>query len=147
MRPEGYGMLCAIIPMRRALPFCLALILQVACIPSTMGSKVSDSDWQSGVVKRISTNHVLKTSGHYGEKPPKHGVFFTYYFIEANNYLFEAEEIQTKPSKTTTLTVDEPVKFIVNGTEFSVKDKKGKQHKFRLLNSIPESSSQPAAPK
>jgi hypothetical protein len=112
-----------------------------------MGSKISDSDWQSGVVKRISTNHVLKTSGHYGEKPPKHGVFFTYYFIEANNYLFEAEEIQTKPSKTTTLTVDEPVKFIVNGTEFSVKDKKGKQHKFRLLNSIPESSSQPAAPK
>ncbi len=132
------------IPMKRTL---FSLILVLVWVPALMAGKISDSTWQSGIVKRISTNHLLKSSGHFGQKPPKHGVFLTYYYVEANNYLYEAEEIQTKPGKNPTFAVDQPVKFVINGTEFLVKDEKGKQHRFRLLNSIPEGVSQAAGPK
>jgi hypothetical protein len=111
-----------------------------------MAAKTSDSEWQSGVVKRISTNHVAKSSGHLGQKPPKHGVFLTYYFVQTNDHLYEAQEIQTKPAKAATLAVDQEVKFIIDGTNFIVKDQKGKRHKFHLLNSISEPPSQAAAP-
>jgi endonuclease YncB( thermonuclease family) len=122
------------------------LIVASLCLPALTFGKMSDSDWQSGVVKRISTNHVSKSSGHFGQKPPKHGVFLTYYFVQTNDHLYEAEEIQTKPTKAATLAVDQHVKFVINGTTFVVKDQKGKQHKFRLLNSIQEPVSQAAAP-
>jgi hypothetical protein len=130
-------------------PMKLAPVLLIATclyLPAFMAAKTSDSDWQSGVVKRISTNHVSKSSGHFGQKPPKHGVFLTYYFVQTSDHLYEAEEIQTKPNKAVTLAVDEQVKFVIEGTTFVVKDQKGKKHKFRLLNSIQEPVSQATAP-
>ena len=110
--------------------FVLALISAQAKIPS--------SAWKTGVLKRATKDHLVKESGQLGKKPPKHGIYISYYYIESENSLYEGDDVRLKNNeKGFPVTVDAPVKFFVNGNDMYVRDDKGKEHKLRLVNVLP----------
>jgi hypothetical protein len=101
-------------------------------------AKISNSDWKSGVLKRVAKDHLTGESGQLGKKPPKHGVYINYYFVESENYLYEGDDVKLKASeKGFPVSVNSQVKFFLNGNDMYIKDDRGKQHKLRLVNVLP----------
>ena len=105
-------------------------------------AKKSNSDWKDGVLKRVTKDHLTGESGQLGKKPPKHGVYISYYFVEADNQLYEGDDVRLKNNeKGFPVSVNGPVKFYVSGTDMYLRDDKGKQHKLRLVNVLPTNAS------
>ena len=114
----------------------LAFLIAMTCVASQ--AKIHNSDWKSGVLKRITREHLTQESGQLGKKPPKHGVFLTYYFVEAENSLYEGDDVTLKRNeKGFPVSVNSPVQFFVTGTEMYLRDEKGKSHRLRLVNVLP----------
>ena len=101
-------------------------------------AKISNSAWKGGVLKRVTKEHIARQSGELGKKPPKHGVYISYYFIEADNSLYEGDDVKLKNNeKGFPVSVDAPVKFFLAGSDMYVQDDRGKAHKLRLVNVLP----------
>jgi len=101
-------------------------------------AKTSSSDWKSGVLKRVTKEHLSRDSSQLGKKPPKHGVYINYYFVEADNSLYEGDDVKLKQNeKGFPVSVSTPVKFFVSGTDMFLQDDRGKKHKLRLVNVLP----------
>ena len=76
-------------------------------------------DWQSGDVAALD---VIRTP--VGKK-----IMYRYsYTVHANGYSYSFDEV-----KKLTLTVNGPVRFVVNGDKLRVVDEKGKEHKETVL--------------
>lgn len=122
-------MLKCTFPMKKI----LVLLLVFASICAQ--AKISNSDWKSGVLKRVSKDHLTGESGQLGKKPPRHGVYINYYFVESENFLYEGDDVKLKQSeKGFPVSVNSQVKFFLNGNDMYLKDDRGKQHKLRLVN-------------
>jgi hypothetical protein len=120
--------------MKRVALFVLILIL--ASVASQ--AKIHSSDWKSGVLKRVAKEHLTQQSGQLGKKPPKHGVFISYYFVEADNSLYEGDDVTLKKNeKGFPVSVNSPVQFFVAGTQMYLRDNRGKSHRLRLVNVLP----------
>lgn len=116
----------------------LALVL----VSISAEAKIPSSAWKSGVLRRTSKEHLVKESGQLGKKPPKHGIYISYYYIESENSLYEGDDVALKNNeKGFPVTVDAPVKFFVNGNDLYIRDDKGKEHKLRLVNVLPSGAS------
>lgn len=101
-------------------------------------AKIPSSAWKTGVLKRTTKDHLVKESGQLGKKPPKHGVYISYYYIESENSLYEGDDVKLKNNeKGFPISVDAPVKFFIDGNDMYIRDDKGKQHKLRLVNVLP----------
>jgi hypothetical protein len=101
-------------------------------------AKIPNSSWKTGVLKKVTRDHIARESGELGKKPPKHGVYINYYFIEADSSLYEADDVRLKENeKGFPVSVEGPVKFFPSGNDMYVLDSRGKQHKLRLLNILP----------
>lgn len=118
---------------------CFALILFASSI--CLAARIPDSAWKTGVLKRVSTDHLAQESGQLGKRPPKHGFYISYYFIEADNHLYEGDDVRLKrEEKGFPVTIEQPVKFAISGSDLYIQDSSGKQHKLRLVNSIATAS-------
>ena len=116
--------------------------LALALVPLSVEAKIPSSAWKSGVLKRTSKDHLVKESGQLGKKPPKHGIYISYYYIESENSLYEGDDVALKNNeKGFPVTVEAPVKFFVNGNALYLRDDKGKEHKLRLVNVLPTGAS------
>jgi hypothetical protein len=126
----------------------LALFLLLVCPLMLFGRKRAEgAQWQDGILKRTSNDRLERSSGHTGIKGKKR-VFITYYFIEAGDSLYEAEDVETKDKKLDLPSAGEAhVSFLVSNSDFFLKDAKGKEHKLHLLNKVPVASAQAATPK
>lgn len=103
-------------------------------------AKIPTSAWKSGVLKRVSKEHVGRQSGELGKKPPKHGVYISYYFIQADKSLYEGDDVKLKNNeKGFPISVNEPVKFFLDANDLYLQDDKGRAHKLRLVNVLPTS--------
>lgn len=101
-------------------------------------AKIANSAWKSGVLKRVSQEHIARQSAELGKKPPKHGVYICYYFIEAGKSLYEGDDVKLKKSeKGFPISVNAPVKFFLNANDLYIQDDKGKPHKLHLVNVLP----------
>ena len=101
-------------------------------------AKIPHSAWKSGVLKRVSQEHVARQSGELGKKPPKHGVYISYYFIEGDKSLYEGDDVKLKNNeKGFPISVNAPVKFFLDANDLYIQDDKGKTHKLRLVNVLP----------
>jgi|SRR5690348_6874155 len=108
----------------------LASVVAEATIPNAA--------WKSGALKRVSKEHIARQSGELGKKPPKHGVFISYYFIEADKSLYEGDDVELKDNeKGFPISVNAPVKFFRNINDLYIQDDKGKTHKLHLVNVLP----------
>lgn len=122
--------------------FVASLILVLASISAQ--AKIPSSAWKTGVLKRTTRDHLVKESGQLGKKPPKHGIYISYYYIEAENSLYEGDDVTLKNNeKGFPVSVDAPVKFFVNGNDMYIRDDKGKEHKLRLVNVLPTGANTP----
>lgn len=122
-------------------PICVVLLV-LASISTE--AKIPSSAWKSGVLKRMTKDHLVKESGQLGKKPPKHGIYISYYYIESESSLYEGDDVALKNNeKGFPVTVDAPVKFFVNGSDMYIRDDKGKEHKLRLVNVLPTHRSAP----
>jgi hypothetical protein len=120
--------------MKRVSLILLTLIL--ASVASE--ARIRNSDWKSGVLKRVAKEHLTQESGQLGKKPPKHGVFISYYFVEADNSLYEGDDVTLKKNeKGFPVSVNSPIQFFVAGTQMYLRDDKGKTHRLRLVNVLP----------
>ena len=120
--------------------FILLLVLASICAEA----KVPSSAWKGGVLKRVTKEHIAKQSGELGKKPPRHGVYISYYFIEADNSLYEGDDVKLKNNeKGFPVSVDAPVKFFLSGSDMYVQDDRGKAHKLRLVNVLTTQTSAP----
>src|SRR5215469_15443026 len=118
--------------------------LALALVSISAEAKIPSSAWKSGVLRRTTKDHLVKESGQLGKKPPKHGIYISYYYIEAENSLYEGDDVALKNNeKGFPITVDAPVKFFVDGNDLYLRDDKGKEHKLRLVNVLPTGSSAP----
>ena len=107
-------------------------------------AKISNSDWKTGTLKRVSKDHLTGESGQFGKKPPKHGVYVNYYFVESENYLYEGDDVKLKQSeKGFPVSVNSEVKFFLDGNDMYLKDDRGKKHKLRLVNVLPTKAPAP----
>ena len=123
-----------------------ALIVLCGLAAISAEAKIPNSAWKGGVLKRVTKEHIVRQSGELGKKPPKHGVYISYYFIEADNSLYEGDDIKLKNSeKGFPVSVDAPVKFFLTGNDIYVQDDTGKAHKLRLVNVLPTEIHQPDA--
>lgn len=114
----------------------IVVILVLASVCSE--AKIHSSDWKSGVLKRITKEHLTEESGQLGKKPPKHGVFISYYFVEADNSLYEGDDVTLKQNeKGFPVSLNSPVQFVVTGNLMYLRDEKGKSHRLRLVNILP----------
>ena len=101
-------------------------------------AKIPNSAWKSGVLKRVSKEHVARQSGELGKKPPRHGVYISYYFIQADKSLYEGDDVKLKNNeKGFPISVNAPVKFFLDANDLYLQDDKGKAHKLRLVNVLP----------
>lgn len=101
-------------------------------------AKSAKSEWKDGVLKRVSQEHIGRQSAELGKKPPKHGVYISYYFIEADKSLYEGDDVKLKRSeKGFPISVNAPVKFFLEANDLYIRDDKGKSHKLRLVNVLP----------
>ena len=101
-------------------------------------AKIPNSAWKSGVLKRVSREHIGRQSGELGKKPPKHGVYISYYFIEGDKSLYEGDDVELKNNeKGFPISVNAPVKFFLDANDLYIQDDKGKAHKLRLVNMLP----------
>ena len=101
-------------------------------------AKIPNSAWKSGVLKRVSKEHVARQSGELGKKPPRHGVYISYYFIQADKSLYEGDDVKLKNNeKGFPISVNAPVKFFLDANYLYLQDDKGKAHKLRLVNVLP----------
>jgi hypothetical protein len=101
-------------------------------------AKIPNSAWKSGVLKRVSTEHVGRKSGELGKKPPKHGVYISYYFIQGDKSLYEGDDVKLKNNeKGFPISVNAPVKFFLDDNDLYIQDDNGKAHKLRLVNVLP----------
>ena len=111
-------------------------ILILACVAAQ--AKIHNSDWKSGVLKRIAKEHLTGESGQLGKRPPKHGVFLTYYFVESEGSLYEGDDVTLKKNERGfPVSVNSSVQFLVTGAEMYLRDDKGKSHRLRLVNVLP----------
>jgi len=118
--------------------------LALALVSISLEAKIPSSAWKSGVLKRTTKDHLVKESGQLGKKPPKHGIYISYYYIESENSLYEGDDVSLKNNeKGFPITVDAPVKFFVNANDLYIRDDKGKEHKLRLVNVLPTGASTP----
>lgn len=109
-------------------------------------AKIPNSAWKSGVLKRVTREHIVRQSGELGKKPPKHGVYISYYFIEADKSLYEGNDVKMKNNeKGFPISENEPVKFFLDANDLYIQDDKGKAHKLHLVNvlSTETSAAQP----
>lgn len=101
-------------------------------------AKIPNSAWKSGVLKRVSKEHVARQSGELGKKPPRHGVYISYYFIQADKSLYEGDDVKLKNNeKGFPISVNAPVKLFLDANYLYLQDDKGKAHKLRLVNVLP----------
>lgn len=101
-------------------------------------AKIPNSAWKSGILKRVSKEHIGRQSGELGKKPPRHGVYISYYFIQADKSLYEGDDVKLKNNeKGFPISVNGPVKFFLDANDLYLKDDKGKAHKLRLVNVLP----------
>lgn len=101
-------------------------------------AKIPNSAWKSGVLKRVSKEHVARQSGELGKKPPRHGVYISYYFIQADKSLYEGDDVELKNNeKGFPISLNAPVKFFMDANNLYLQDDKGKAHKLRLVNVLP----------
>ena len=123
-------------------PFFFALFIILASL--SIQAKTSGSVWKSGVLKRITKEHLTRESNQLGKKPPKHGVYISYYFIEADNSLYEGDDVKLKENeKGFPISVNEGVKFFISGPDMYVQDDRGKKHRLRLVNVLPTETKPP----
>ena len=115
-----------------------ALIFLVILASLMAQAKTRNSTWRDGVLKRVTKDHLTGESNQLGKKPPKHGLFLTYYFVEADNNLYEGDDVTLKQNeKGFPVSLNSQVKFLVAGNEMYLRDDRGKSHKLRLVNVIP----------
>lgn len=118
--------------------FFISLVILVSL---SVQAKISNSDWKTGTLKRVSKDHLTGESGQLGKKPPKHGVYVNYYFVESENYLYEGDDVKLKQSeKGFPVSVNSQVKFFLDGNDMYLQDDRGKKHKLRLVNVLPTNS-------
>jgi hypothetical protein len=107
----------------------------------SLQAKISSSDWKTGTLKRVTKDHLTGESGQLGKKPPKHGVYVNYYFVESENYLYEGDDVKLKQSeKGFPVSVNSQVKFFLDGNDMYLQDDRGRKHKLRLVNVLPTNS-------
>lgn len=107
-------------------------------------AKIPNSAWKSGVLKRVTKEHIARQSGELGKKPPKHGVYISYYFIEADKSLYEGDDVKMKNNeKGFPISENAPVKFFLDANDLYIQDNKGKAHKLHLVNVLPTETSPP----
>jgi hypothetical protein len=118
-------------------------IVVLAIVSVSAPAKTPSSVWKSGVLKRVTKEHLSRESSQLGKKPPKHGVYINYYFIEADNSLYEGDDVKLKQNeKGFPVSVNSPVKFFVSGSDMYVQDDRGKKHRLRLVNVLPTDATQ-----
>jgi hypothetical protein len=114
---------------------CISLLVLTSAVAE---AKIPNSAWQSGILKRVSKEHIARQSGELGKKPPKHGVYISYYFIQGDRSLYEGDDVKLKKKeKGFPISVNAPVKFFLDDNDLYVQDDKGKAHKLRLVNVLP----------
>lgn len=114
---------------------CISLLVLASAMAE---AKIPNSAWKSGVLTRVSKEHVARQSGELGKKPPKHGVYIRYYFIQADKSLYEGDDVKLKNNeKGFPISVNAPVKFFLDANDLYIQDNKGKAHKLRLVNVLP----------
>jgi hypothetical protein len=114
------------------------LAFSVLFATTAVEARIPSSAWKSGILKRVTKEHLTGESGQLGKKPPKHGIYISYYFVESENHLYEGDDVKLKHNeKGFPVAVDGPVQFFVNGTDMFLRDQKGKQHRLRLVNVLP----------
>lgn len=122
--------------------FAIALVLSSI----SADAKTPASVWKEGVLKRVTKEHLTRESSQLGKKPPRHGVYINYYFVEADNSLYEGDDVKLKQNeKGFPVSVNESVKFFVSGTDMYLQDDRGKKHKLRLVNVLPTDAKQAPA--
>jgi hypothetical protein len=121
-----------------------AFIFLLVLASMSAEAKIPSSAWKGGVLKRVTKEHIGRQSGELGKKPPKHGLYISYYFIEADNSLYEGDDVKLKENeKGFPVSVDAPVKFFLDGKDMYVQDDRGKAHKLRLVNVLSTGASAP----
>ena len=115
------------------------IVISLLVLTSALAeAKIPNSAWKSGVLKRVSKEHVARRSGELGKKPPKHGVYISYYFIQSDKSLYEGDDVRLKNNeKGFPISVKAPVKFFLDANDLYIQDDKGKAHKLRLVNVLP----------
>lgn len=122
----------------------ISVLLLFVFVSLSIQAKTPSSVWKSGVLKRITKEHLTRESSQLGKKPPKHGVYISYYFIEADNSLYEGDDVKLKENeKGFPISANEPVKFFISGPDMYVQDDRGKKHRLRLVNVLPTETKQP----
>ncbi|MBV9073281.1 MAG: hypothetical protein JOZ10_06590 [Acidobacteria bacterium] len=129
--------------MMKTIPLVLLLAAAIA-----VNAKTPSSGWKQGTLKRVTKEHLTGESGQLGKKPPKHGLYISYYFVEEGNQLYEGDDVQLKQNeKGFPVSVNDPVQFLISGSDMYLRDQKGKRHRLRLVNVLPTNagSAKPAA--
>ena len=110
------------------------LLLLLGLSSTTIYAK--DLTWQTGTLQQItsdSSSHMVGTMFNGRAVLKDRPVTTTHYLIRGQQYIYQVDRGTNSGEKSLELTVNGEVSFAVDGSNFYIRDEKGKQHKLQLI--------------